>query len=119
MYRTVLTISTVALLLGFTSTAYAQQGSGAAALSGLQSRSIQLPSPGAPRPTPNVSGNVPPQINRATINIDPVSSQVVIEQFGDRSQLVISPTKEDRELSAPPGAGFSGNNRVQVLYPTD
>lgn len=119
MYRTILTISSAALLLGFTSTADAQPGAGAAALSGLQSRSVQLQSPGAARPNPNVSGNVPPQINPATINIDPVSSQVVIEQLDDRTQLVISPTKEDREFSAPPGAGFSGNNRVQVLYPTD
>lgn len=119
MYKAIFTISSAALLLGFTSTAYAQQGSGAAALNGLQSRSVQLQSPDAPRPNSYVSGNVPPQINPATIDIDPVSSQIVINQFSDRSQLVISPTKEDRELSAPPGAGFSGNNRVQLLYPTD
>ncbi len=118
MYRTMLTISSATLLLGLTSPAYAQSPSGAMALSGLQSRSIQNSSRGL-RPTPAIPGNVPSQINSATINIDPVSSQVLIDRFNDGTQLVISPTKEDRELSAPPGAGFSGNNRIQVLYPTD
>lgn len=119
MYRTVLIIGSAALILGFTSTAYAQQGSGARALSGLQSRSIQQQTPRALRSNPNISGDVPPQISPATINIDPVRSEVLLEQRSDRSQLVISPTKEDRELSSPPGAGFSGNNRVHLLYPTD
>jgi hypothetical protein len=115
MYRTVLTVSSAILLLGSTSAAYAQQGSGATALSRLQSRSIQSQYPGTPRPYPSISGNVPPQITPAAIDIDPVTSQIVINRFSDRSQLVIGPTKEDRQLSAPPGAGFSGNNRVQIL----
>lgn len=40
-------------------------------------------------------------------------------RFRDGTQLVISLIKEDRELSTPPDAGFSGNNRVQILYPID
>lgn len=103
----------VALLLGIApmATAQAVPKSRAAALDGLQPRSIQLET--APEPNLRSDGTAPPQ---AVGSSNSAEQQFVFRQLTDRSQIVVSPVKEDRELGEPPGAGFSGNNNVRLLY---
>lgn len=112
MHR-VLTVVSVAIIaggFGFATNAQANPVKGAAALNGLQSRSIRV----------STSTAQPPLLDpyeKSTVGVSgPTDNRVTYRQLSDNTNLVISPVKGDRELLDNANAGDTGNNRVQVLY---
>lgn len=96
--------------LGLATNAEANSARGAAALQGLQSRSIRLSTNAAQVPLFN-------PYEKSTIGVSgPSDAQATYRQLNDDTNLVVSPVKDDRELLNSDNAGDTGNNRIQVLY---
>ena len=79
----------------------------AASLQGLQERSVTA----SAAPTP-VSTTIP---NGAVV-VDPTDVGVVLRQLNDRTQLVLSPARDDLRRWDSSGSGLTGDNKVQVIY---
>lgn len=95
---------------GFSTSAQAGSVEGAAALRGLQNRSIRISAPTVQPPLRN-------PYEKSTIGVSGSSDdQVTYRQLNDDTNLVVSPVKGDRELLDNANAGDTGNNRIQVLY---
>lgn len=112
MYRFLPVVSAAILMGGFSfaTNAQASPGPGAAALNGLQSRSLRFSTPTTQPPLLN-------PYEKSTIGVSgSTDDRVTYRQLNDDTNLVVSPVKGDRELLDSTSAGDTGNNRVQVLY---
>lgn len=71
-----------------------------------------------PRPVEDFSpsnSTLAPASGRLVIE-DPTNVGVVLQQLNDRTQLVLSPAKDDLRRWDTNGSGLSGDNKVQVVY---
>ncbi len=112
MNKVVAVISAVAFVGGLSAAANAQSQpvKGAAALSGIQSRSIRISSAPSQEPLLN-------PYEKITVGVSGLAdNQVVYQQLNSDTNVILSPVKGDRELLNTANAGDTGNNRIQVLY---
>ncbi len=109
MFRAIAAFGTVLTLTGFVSAAHAQaepMGS-AAALDGLEERSVTRPAPNAPLPlSPQRSTDLPGGSERGF-------------QLNNDLQILIRPERGTSQVGVYPTDDPSSGNKVQVLYRLD
>lgn len=113
MKNLIATLSFTTVLCGMTSIAVAQTTpttNSATSLQGLQERSVNAPSNGT-----TTASATTPQGSALEIE-DPTEVGVVIRQFDDRSQLVLSPARDNLQRWDNVRSGLTGDNKIQFVY---
>lgn len=106
-------LSFTSLLWGMASIAGAQTApatNSAASLQGLQERSVSVQSN-----TTGTATAIVPQGGEIVVE-DPTDVGVVIRELDDRSQLVLSPARDNLQRWDNVRSGLTGDNKIQFVY---